>query len=393
MSGMLSMSARHTGHFLGKTILSIHPLLKLLPQQGKVTGLYRTSWQIIHNGGSPLRGRFIVMTKTEHRLCLLYHPKQKNDQMCEKKSSQIVSMALTNELKTRLKNRLTDKQIEDLGTLLSHNLFVKNYSIGTHLVMGESIDRNIEKLRLAKEWMKIFDFENPANVLNMVNLPIPTTFTNYKHKPTLKSSFIKNNLAEMKKMKYTKSNNILHELTGRIQDHIALDSESLQSSKSNPKSQKSHIKPKPGSKTSHDPNKKPKPRSQQEAHDPINKPKPRSQQEAHTRPPNRWDTWYWSLFNGTSPIRPIPQQPPKPPDNVKKLCQCISNNGGMWDRKSHTFCTNKNIIEKSLRRVKDGKVSLIPVDQTGRRIKKIYKNKLTKREREIIELLKKLQLD
>ena len=295
MSGMLSMSARHTGHFLGKTILSIHPLLKLLPQQGKVTGLYRTSWQIIHNGGSPLRGRFIVMTKTEHRLCLLYHPKQKNDQMCEKKSSQIVSMALTNELKTRLrKSGLLDKNIKDLEILRSHNLFKNRYSNdeSIHVVDPAHIDRNIKKLRLADKWMKIFDFENPANVLQMVHLPIPNTFSNnHKHKPTLKSSFIKNNLAEMKKMKYTKSNNILHELTGRIQDHIALDSESLQSSKSNPKSQKSHIKPKPGSKTSHDPNKKPK---------------PRSQQEAHTRPPNRWDTWYWSLFNGTSPIRPIP---------------------------------------------------------------------------------------
>ena len=65
----------------------------------------------------------------------------------------------------------------------------------------------------------------------------------------------------------------------------------------------------------------------------------------------------------------------------------------MWDRNTKTFCTNKKIIERSLRRVKDTKVSLIPVDESGRRIKKIYKNKLTKREREIIELLKKLQLD
>lgn len=281
-------------------------------------------------------------------------------------------VGLTNNQKKRM-SHLTLKQKQDLDTLISHNLFKNLYSkFSLHLTEPTSIERNIKKLRLAEKWMKLFNFQKPANVLKMVHLPIPNTFANYKHKPTLRPDFITDNLLEMQN---TKSNNIprvKNELTGRIRNHLTHHQNSMpshsSSTKSKPRSKKSHdlVKSKSGSKKS----------------------KPGSH-EPHENPPIRWNN---SLFIGTSPIPPIPQQPPKTPDNVNKLCQCISNNGGMWDTKTQTFCTNKKIIERSLRRVKDRKVSLIPVDESGRRIKKIYKNKLTKREREIIELLTTLQL-
>ncbi len=294
---------------------------------------------------------------------------KKNDQMCEKKSSQIVSMALTNKLKNTLRSAggLSDNNIKDLERLRSHNLFKNNYHIAPHLITKDSIKRNIEKLHLANEWMKLFKFEEPKNVLNMVNFPVPDR-NEFANKPTIKHDFIINNLPLLTKNPKN--------LTGRIKDHITHHNPSSHSSSTKSKSQKSRDGPK--SQKS-----QPKSESKRSRNEPT---KSQKSNKIELKPYNPIN------FIGTSPISPIPQQPPKTPDNVNKLCQCISNNGGMWDTKTQTFCTNKKIIERSLRRVKDRKVSLIPVDKSGRRIKKIYKNKLTKREREIIELLNKLQL-